>query len=57
MSIKKVWDITQPQDEWERTYARMEYLRIGILRILSRRIYIQEKVLGDYYDAEPWELR
>lgn len=42
MSYKqKIWDVVAPTDNWERHYAHMEYLRVGLLRTFSKRIEVQ----------------
>lgn len=36
----KVFDIVQPKDDWERAYARMEFLRGGLYLIMAKRIEV-----------------
>lgn len=55
MSLK-VWDVVKPRNDWERNMAHIQYLLVGLRMTFSTRIRVQEKILGDYYDAEPWEL-
>lgn len=39
---KKVFDIVQPKDEWERQYAKLEYLRVGLFMTLWNRIEVED---------------
>lgn len=38
---KKVFDIVQPKDAWEKNYALMEYLYIGLKTIGWKRIGVK----------------
>lgn len=40
MTKRKVWDIVQPRDDWEQGYARLEYLRIGLVSLWGKKIRI-----------------
>lgn len=37
---KKIWDVVQPTDNWERWYAHMAFLHVGINRTFSKRIKV-----------------
>ena len=51
----KVWDVVAPKDNWERNYAHMEYLRVGLLRTFSKRILVFHVMsLGDYLQSSPF---
>lgn len=48
---KKVWDVTQPKDAWERGYARLEWLRIDIKRVGAKVIEVDAEEEPDYSEA------
>jgi hypothetical protein len=40
---KKVWDITQPKDDWGVGYAHLEYLRTGLKQLQATKIIVTSK--------------
>jgi hypothetical protein len=38
----KVWDVTPPTDDWDRGYARLEWLRIDIKRVGAKIIEVTD---------------
>jgi hypothetical protein len=39
---QKVWDITQPTDNWSKGYAKLEYEATGLRQLFSRRIEVDQ---------------
>lgn len=37
----KIWDVVVPRDSWERSYAKLEYHRIGLLRPFAKTIKVR----------------
>lgn len=40
--MKKVWDVVPPKDVWQYQYAHLEYLRVGLFRIMAKTIQVQD---------------
>lgn len=51
-----IHDVVPAKDDWERGFAHLAYLHVGLNRTFSTRILVlHEKKLGDYYDMSPDE--
>jgi hypothetical protein len=38
---RKVWDVVQPRDNWERGFAKLAYEHEGLRQVFTKRIIVR----------------
>lgn len=41
-SMKDVWDVVQPKDEWEMQYAHLKFLAIRMNQVFGKQINVKQ---------------
>lgn len=47
MRNKKIMDVVAPTDVWQRKYARLEYLRLGMQTVFDKKIIVTDDITNN----------